>query len=628
MYDKLITKMTNNFSLLGSIMHSKACEYSRFYPITKDDIYMYYNLLKSEDKKHIPSKISINNHLSCCLFYLAKDSNDFMNLFIEKYLKSISFENFEITEENLVLTFNIMEFDKTYLHSQKEKILFLYELLKQFTSFWTGFENFLLFMYFRAHTKFLLGDYAKANEIFLKIMVEIPCLGKPDFFLKYIILRNKLLKIELFGALKSEANFKMYSMFLEDLYYEVKKENKTIALRIGFDLFSSYLEIENYHNCIPLLLEMKNILKKDLLKGSSVKNYIDYYLAIANRLGYIGILLEDKKAINSAVKKIKKFLTIIKKDKNNTKIANLAKAYTFAFGILKMNLNKITNFDLKKIACEYRNFFFPDLEYKSNYSSDINEENRENIIFDFQIINNMNIEIAYKAISIILKIEKEININNIGNIIMNYISSVLDKVKYYSNKYISNIIEKQRKFCKEKIEDYFHFFINIFYEIYRKEPLLNTKLIKIKIIEIYSYYAHIFIYEQNISQIEKAINYFDDIKTKLQIEADLPAFGLIYKIRGDYCSYQQKYKEAISYYEDALKLLEKNEPKIASVLYNNGCAYFFLGNKRKAKEYLNKSIKEYNEILMKKDISGFALNVDKIKQIIYSAEKLMGLLPL
>ena len=47
----------------------------------------------------------------------------------------------------------------------------------------------------------------------------------------------------------------------------------------------------------------EKILKKDLLKGTTMKNGIDYYLAISSRLGYIGVIVDNKKIVNSAIKK-------------------------------------------------------------------------------------------------------------------------------------------------------------------------------------------------------------------------------------------------------------------------------------------------------------------------------------
>ena len=56
-----------------------------------------------------------------------------------------------------------------------------------------------------------------------------------------------------------------------------------------------------------------------------MKNGIDYYLAIASRLGYMGILLDNQNAINSAINKIRKTLDIIKNDKNNDKLMKIVK---------------------------------------------------------------------------------------------------------------------------------------------------------------------------------------------------------------------------------------------------------------------------------------------------------------
>ena len=629
MYANLIRKMTDNFSKLGSIMYSKACEYSGLYPITYDDIKMYYELLQSENKKEIPSEVSIHNHLSCCLFYLSKENEDYKNLFITKFLEPISFDNLEVKQENLVLVFNIIEFDKTYLHSPKEHILFLYKLQRYFAKFPTDLQHFLLYKYFRGYSKLRMGDYENANKEYMEIIVELGENWKSNFVLKYIKLRNDLLKINLFHSskLKNESEFKEYLQFLKDLYNEVKTINKILALKYGFDLFSCYLEMKKYNDCIPLLLEMKNIFKKDLLKGTTMKNGIDYYLAIANRLGYIGILLDDKKAINSAIKKIRKSLEMIGKEKNNTKLVNLTKEYTFVLAILEINLNKTTKFDMKTLASEFRNFFLPDLDNKSHYSPVITEENRENIIIDFQIINNnMNPEIANKAKNILIRGETEINKNNSSNndLFLTFASSIHDKINYYSNSYISDNNESQRKIYKEKIKYYAQTFINIVYKIHDKENLLNTKFIKTLILEIFSAYAHVFIYEKNLSQLRTVITSIDDIKSKLQIEKDLPAFALINKIKGDFWFYQKDFKAAISYYENSLHLFDKNDPKIASVLFNNGCAHFFMGNKQRAIEYLNKTINEYNNILIQKDIFGFTPNVEKIEKKIYSAKKLLN----
>ena len=626
MYSRLIDKMTRFFSELGSIMYSKACKYSGLYPITKDDILMYYNVLNTENIT-FPPKLSVNNHISCCLFYLAKDNKDYKEKFIEKYLKTIN-GNIKVNEENLVLMFNIIEFDKSYLKSKPENIAFLYQILKNFSNYPTNFEHYMLYKYFRGYTKFRIGDIQNANREHLEIVAELPEKWKSNFFLKYIKLRNDLLKISLVNTskLKDKSEFTEYVQILKDLYEEVKLTNKSLALKFGFDLFSSYLEAKNYNNCIPLLLEMKKILKKDLLKGTTMKNGIDYYLAISSRLGYIGVIVDNKKIVNSAIKKIKKTLEIIKKDTNNEKLVNITKTYSFILAILEISLTKQTKFDLKSLASEFRQSFLPGLEKSNSSEYYINEQNEDNIIIDFQIIsNNMNKEISDKAKTILKNCQNEINKgNNSNNIFLTFISAMHNKINNYSLSYISDKNETKRKDYKKKIVDCFELFIIVIYKLYENELLLNTKYVKTMVLEMFSAHAHVYLYEKDFSQLRRIINSVDDITSKLQIEKDLPAYGLICKIKGDYWFYNKDYKASITYYENALELFEKNEPKIAPVLFNIGCIYFFQGNKPKAITYLNRCINEYNNVLMQKNIFGFTPDVERINKNIDYAKMLLN----
>ena len=261
-------------------------------------------------------------------------------------------------------------------------------------------ENYLLYKYFRGFLKFRIGDYANANKEYLEIIAEISP-EKNNSLIKYIKLRNNLLRIHLFHTSKSleKSEIIEYCQFLRDLYDEVKIINKSLALKLGFDLFNAYFEEKKFNNCIPLLTEMKKSLKKELLKGTPIQNAIDYYLGISSRLGYIGILLDDKKSINSAIKKIRKILNIIKNDKNSQKLIQLTKAYTFALAIFEVLLYKKTEFDLEILAKEFKNSFLPDLENRSPISYFVNEQNRENIILDFHIIDIPSIFAAFEVLS-------------------------------------------------------------------------------------------------------------------------------------------------------------------------------------------------------------------------------------
>ena len=139
MYGRLIKKMTNHFSELGSIIHSKACDSSGLYEITKDDVKMYYEILNTNNIS-LPPKVAKNNHIACCLYYMTKDNEDYKEEFVNKFIRSINANDLPIKDENLILIFNIIEFDKTYLNSPRDHILFLYQLLKGFSNFLTNLK--------------------------------------------------------------------------------------------------------------------------------------------------------------------------------------------------------------------------------------------------------------------------------------------------------------------------------------------------------------------------------------------------------------------------------------------------------------------------------------------------------
>lgn len=627
MYANFIKKMTNHFSELGNLIYSKACDYSELYPITKDDIMMYYKLL-TEDDSNIPENISKKNHISCCLYYLTKYNKSYKDVFIDKFLKNMSVKGVEQTNENLTLIFNIIEFDKIYLNSSKDHILFLYQLLRAYGNFPTNFENFIIYKYFRGFLKFRIGEYENTNKEYLEAVSELTECKNQNFYIKYLSLRNSLLKVKLYHFSKktSKAAYTEYYQFLKDLFDQVKFVNKTLAIRLGLDLFSAYFEGKSYSETIPLLIEMKKLLKKELLKGSTIKDGIDYYLAISSRLGYMGILLDNKNAINSAIKKIKKTLEIIKNDKNE-KLKQMFLTYSFVLSMLEIGLNKKTNFDLKTLAFDFQRSFIPDLGSKSHLNYIINEENKDGIILDFKIINSMNSEIANCAKSILNKCVSELQ-NKTYQIstFLNFILAVHDKIYCNAESYISDPNEKMRNYYKMKLVDYAKGAYNFIYKLLDEEPLLYTEFVKTLIIDIFSANAHIYIYDKNYEELRILINTMDDLKKKLKIEESTPAFALVNKVKGDFWFHKMDYKAAILYYEKCLNLLEKNNIKIPPILFNIGCSFFFLGDKNKAKQYLNRCISEYNNIFMEKSDFGYTFHKEVINKKIVETKRLLAYL--
>ena len=93
--------------------------------------------------------------------------------------------------------------------------------------------------------------------------------------------------------------------------------------------------------------------------------------------------------------------------------------------------------------------------------------------------------------------------------------AVHDKINSYSKSYISDKNEKKRVFYKGKIADYHDGAMNFVKKIIERgidDSRIYTKYVKGIIIDIYSAYAHIFIYEKNMNQLKAAIINFDNIK--------------------------------------------------------------------------------------------------------------------
>ena len=66
---------------------------------------------------------------------MIKDNEDYKEEFVNKFLRSINANDLPIKDENLKLIFNIIEFDKTYLNSPRDHILFFISTFKGFFKF-------------------------------------------------------------------------------------------------------------------------------------------------------------------------------------------------------------------------------------------------------------------------------------------------------------------------------------------------------------------------------------------------------------------------------------------------------------------------------------------------------------
>ena len=637
MYDDIISKMTTHFSEIGSILYSKAYDFFKKDPISTEEIETYYDLLCSDEI--ISQNINRRNHQMCCLFYLSKDDNNYIDIFVEKYIGSIELNSLEINSENLIMVFNIIEFDKIYLKSNYSSFEFLYTMQKKFANFETDYQNYIIYKYYRGYLKFKLGDKTQANKEYLELLSEIQ--ESDNIMMKYIKILNSLLKVQMNSVNLDRTRAEIYEniQFLEDLFTNMSSLNKVISLKLGFELFSAYIEYKEYNKCIKHLLMMKKILKKDILQGSSLKNGIDYYLAIASRIGYIGVLLNDKVLIEKAIKKIKKALELIGKNTDDKKINDLFQAYKFVISILEICLNQKTENNILPLSKEFKRILLPDLKSNAYHNDIVNKDNKESIIINFKIIDNeYQNDIHNCSKSILEKSYKELkerkNVDTTNFII--FLSAYHDKIYRYSERYIASKKDNGNKNTNAnndyaaKIKKKFLIVEDII-EKYIDDPFLQTEYAKILIIEIYSAYANILFEEKDDNNLQKIIkNIMDDQKSnlrrKLKIDKNISAYGLWLKIKGDYYLRKKHYDAACASYKEALETLEKNHPKIPLILFNYGCAFYFMKNTKKAIEYLQKSINSFLSQNRGANYFGHYPDKDTIETKIKTAQNLVNAL--
>ena len=154
MYESLINEMVEHFSEEGLILYSKACDFSKLFNTSMEDIEMYYDILCSDEE--ISKNIERDNHKMCCLYYLSKKDPKYIDIFMTNYFSNVDFQNIEKNVKTLIMTFNIIEFDKTYNNSPIQKLKYIYSILRTFSNFETNFQNFIIYKYYRGYLKLRL----------------------------------------------------------------------------------------------------------------------------------------------------------------------------------------------------------------------------------------------------------------------------------------------------------------------------------------------------------------------------------------------------------------------------------------------------------------------------------------
>lgn len=92
-------------------------------------------------------------------------------------------------------------------------------------------------------------------------ILKIQSTNSENKYTSFIKLQNDLLNIKIIKITQGD-DIRQTRIFLKELYDQTKTVNQYLAIRIGFELYDIYLQENDYHECIEILMNMRTILKK------------------------------------------------------------------------------------------------------------------------------------------------------------------------------------------------------------------------------------------------------------------------------------------------------------------------------------------------------------------------------
>lgn len=606
MENNFMNQITNCFSQEGLIFYCKSNEYYKANKLNIEETMRMKNALESNPQlQNIENRIC---YLSCCLYILTKNDEQFKVEFCKKILSNLSPKNNPINDTFLSLIYNCVDFDENFLHSDKKRLQFLFKYLERFSSFKKTKENYLLYKYYHEILNFRLGNIEEATNESLAIMSVIEDdKDKMTKFIEFIKLKNELFQIKLNEAINEKAQLKENLSLLNDVYEKVKNQNPFLALKLSFSIYNNLYNQNLYDKCIPILQQMYQIIKNFERQGIHPKRILRFSLSIFCRSGQIGILLSNKQLVDFAIKEMTNGLILLKDDRNSKKSMSVFKAYNFALNLLKVNCNIYVE-KIEVISNIFNKEFILDkFNKEGKYLGDsycINNQNVNQCIINLNTLNNsMDSSINGMAKKIVEYYKSNLltpgkNIVS-QEAIFTFVIGFHDKIRSLTENFLINKNENEQIKYKNEILNNTDFFWNFINSNIDCEPLLKTDFFKSIIIKIFSTCTHVYFLNKDYNKVSSIIGYFDNLSKKLNINENTPSYELVWKVKGDYYFKKNDYSSSISCYNNSVKKMNDRNIKKPSVYFNLGVLYYYNGDKnasienlKKAAEYFKKSEEE------------------------------------
>ncbi len=588
------------------IVNLKAKNFFEGDGLRKEDFDQLFEVFKYD--KNINLTTSKKNSLLLCVLYYEYDDNpEAKNMLRDLLSNPPSLNVGGDFKDSLHLLFNEIEIEIKIRQKDERELKILFNRLNQYSKISKQLEDYLLLKHYFAYLKFLLKSYDETNTFTTDLIADID--EHKEYtnsnIIKYVRIRNVLLKIKTLEITDPEKNNKDIISHLDCLFSLTKNTKEDFAICVGIKMLTlQSKEIVSYEECIKLIQEMLNILKRETLFGKSHKNILDQYLYLSGLLGYYNAINDDFDGVLKISKKIDKYLSNVQdiisnidlnnkdyeqlKKEKEEKIGydNLYKQYQFFNTVLKSSVS-LNNNSIKESQANIQ-------KYKN-----MNNQSEMDLL-NVCILEQDDIKMSrhFKNMEEQFKdwINKGVALNNDKIILCyfylyNQISSLTKKVieEKDENRRKSYIAEA-RNFANQIIQSTGLQVENKHNEFLKKVftlPFFKNLFNRLFYVQIYSFFLE--------GRYDECLKQFNEYELyKIQYELETPrSNAFMAKIKAD-CYFKQKnYEKAEEIYNTIIGM-HASDPM---VYFNLGISTYFNGNKQQAIALFEKA----NELFKKEN---------------------------
>lgn len=590
-----VNNAMNNIGKDFLIINLKANNFFREKTLRDEDFEQLFEVLtKYDDKIDLP-KANKNNLFLCVLYYVYDKNVEAQRIYHEQFSNNYEAINIGGSQIDLLhLLFNVIEMEIKIKNKKPEKDLkLLFNYLCQFSDKEKKFEDYLLIKHYSAYLKYLIKSYEETNNYTTDLIVDIDehveAYSKSDL-IKFIRIRNVLLKVKTLEQTGQKS--RDIIPYLDCLFSLTKNIKEDFAICLGIKMLTLQSEdINAFEDCIKLIKEMFNILKRENLLGKSHHRILEQYLYISGLLGYYSTLIDEYKDVEKMTRKIDKYLKNLEDNYNVNDVKEkndynkLYQQYQFYNVLLKSSINY--NASIKESQQMIQN-------YKNKKEIKEDDKNLLNMCLLDADDNTMNNQFQYMEKQFKNSIDKNLDIaknklilcyfylyNQVSNMTKISLSRMNNNFKKDDlatiRDYVTKIIEYTNVQVINKNNSYLKALFNL--------PFFKNLFSRLFFVKIYSIYLE--------GSYQEALKEFENYNTsKIQYELKTPkSEAFMEKVQGDCYFKLRNYEKAESCYNNIIGT-GLNDPL---VYFNLGLCYVYMDKKFKALEELEKALEIFKK---------------------------------